>query len=129
MFWLVIAVLTAVAVTCVLWPLTRSPRAPTHRDIGAAMYKAQLAEIESDEAQCIVTPEDALGARAEAARRLLTTGAAAQPSPASPRTRTRLASLAVLVFVPALSLVLYAAIGHPELPDAPLAARIPTSTE
>ncbi len=129
MLWLIFAVLTAVAVTCVLWPLAKSPRALSRRDIGAAIYKAQLAEIERDEAQHIVTPEDALGAKAEAARRLLSIDpgdeARAAPSPA----RVRLAAFTVVIFVPGLSLALYAAVGHPDMPDAPLAARLQTSPE
>ncbi len=71
MLWLIFAVFTAGAVTCVLWPLWRAPRPLTRRDIGVAIYKAQLSEIERDEAQRIVTKQDAESAKAEAARRLL----------------------------------------------------------
>jgi cytochrome c-type biogenesis protein CcmH len=127
MLWLIFAVLTAGAVICVLWPLSKFPRTPTRRDIGVAIYRAQLAEIERDEAQRIVSRVDAQSAKVEAARRLLTADAAAEKPPAAPRTRARLASFAVLIFVPALSLTVYATIGHPDLPDAPLAARLQSS--
>ena len=60
----------------VLWPLAKAPRGVARREIGIALYKAQLAEIERDEAQRLVAPEDAQGAKAEAARRLM---AAAKP--------------------------------------------------
>jgi cytochrome c-type biogenesis protein CcmH len=74
-----------------------------------------------------VAPEDAQGAKAEAARRLMAAGAAIESPPAASRTRSRLASVGVLVFVPVLALSLYATIGHPDMPDAPLAVRLDAS--
>jgi cytochrome c-type biogenesis protein CcmH len=127
MLWVIFAVLTVGAVGSVLWPLSKAPRARTCRDIGVAIYKAQIAEIERDEAQRIVTKEDAESAKAEAARRLLATVTAQETLPGASRTKARLASLAVLIFVPALTLTIYAAIGHPDLPDAPLSARLQSS--
>lgn len=124
MLWLIFAVLTAAAVISVLWPLTKAPRGRSRGETSVALYKAQLAEIERDERLSFVAPEDAQAAKTEAARRLI--AAAETPvdsgSPASPR-RVWLISIAVLIFVPALSFSLYATIGRPELPDAPLAAR------
>jgi cytochrome c-type biogenesis protein CcmH len=127
MLWLIFAVFTAVAVLSVLWPLVKTPRGVARREIGIALYKAQLAEIEKDEAQHLVAPEDAQGAKAEASRRLIAAGAAIEPPPAASRTRARLASVGVLIFVPVLALSLYATIGHPDMPDAPLAARLGAS--
>jgi cytochrome c-type biogenesis protein CcmH len=127
MLWLIFAVLTAVAVLTVLWPLAKAPRGVARREIGIAIYKAQLAEIEREEAQHIVAPEDTQGAKAEAARRLIAADAAIEPPPAASRTRARLASVGALIFVPVLALTLYATIGHPFMPDAPLAARLEAS--
>src|SRR5450631_4038485 len=121
------AVLTAAAVISVLWPLAKSPRGVGRRDIGVALYEAQIAEIERDEAQSLVAPEDAEGAKIEAARRLMAAAEAPVAAPtASPR-RVWLAAMAAVILVPAVSISLYATIGHPELPDAPLAARLETS--
>lgn len=127
MLWLIFAVFTAVAVVSVLWPLAKSPRGVARGEIDIALYKAQLAEIERDEAQHLVAPEDAQGAKAEAARRLIAADAAIEPPPAASRTRARLASVGVLIFVPVLALSLYATIGHPYMPDAPLPARLDAS--
>ncbi|MGH6846977.1 MAG: c-type cytochrome biogenesis protein CcmI [Methylocella sp.] len=127
MLWLIFGLLTAVAVLGVLWPLARTPRGFTRRETGIALYKAQLAEIERDEAQHLATPEDARGAKAEAARRLIAADAAIEPLPAASRTRARLASVGVSIFIPVLALTLYATIGHPDLPDAPLSARLEAS--
>jgi cytochrome c-type biogenesis protein CcmH len=126
MLWLIFAVFTSVAVLSVLWPLAKAPRGVARREIGIAIYKAQLAEIERDEAQHLVAPDDAQGAKAEAARRLMA-GAAIEPPPAASRTKARLASVGVVIFVPVLALSLYATIGHPDIPDAPLAARLDVS--
>jgi cytochrome c-type biogenesis protein CcmH len=127
MLWLIFAVLTAVAVLTVLWPLAKTPRGFTRRETGIALYKAQLAEIERDEAHHLVAPEDAQGAKAEAARRLMAADATIEPPPAASRTRAWLVSVGVLIFVPVLALSLYATIGHPDMPDAPLAARLDAS--
>jgi cytochrome c-type biogenesis protein CcmH len=127
MLWLIFAILTAAAVISILWPLAKSSRGAPRGAIGVALYKARLAEIERDEAQSLVAPEDAQAAKAEAARRLI---AAAEPlmepAPVSSLKRVWLASVAVLIFVPVLSFSLYSKIGHPELPDTPLAARLET---
>ena len=127
MLWLIFALLTAVAVLCVLWPLAKTPHGVGRGEISVAIYKAQLAEIERDEAQRLVAPEDAQGAKAEAARRLIAADAAIAPLPAASKTRARLASAGVLIFVPVLALSLYATIGHPYMSDAPLAARLDAS--
>jgi len=128
MLWLIFALLTAAAVISVLWPLAKTPRRAGRDEIGVALYKAQLAGIERDEAQSLVAPEDAQAAKAEAARRLMAAAEApVEPAPAASPKRVWLASVAVLIFVPALSMSLYAIIGHPELPDAPFAARLQTS--
>lgn len=123
MLWMVFALLTAAAVTAVLWPLAARPRARQDRGIGVAIYEAQLAEIERDVAQAALAEADAKAARTEAARRLLASAKAQEMAPPASATRARLAAAAVLIFVPALSLGLYGVIGHPNLPDAPLNAR------
>ncbi|MGH6849891.1 MAG: c-type cytochrome biogenesis protein CcmI [Methylocella sp.] len=127
MLWLIFAVFTAVAVLSVLWPLAKAPRGVPRGEIDIAIYKAQLAEIERDEAQRLVAAEDAQGAKAEAARRLIAADTAREAPPAASRTRARLAAVSVLIFVPVLALSLYATIGHPDMPDAPLAARLNAS--
>lgn len=131
MLWVIFAILTAAAVSSVLWPLTRTPRAPNRRAIGLALYKAQLAEIEKDEAQRVVTAADAQSAKTEAARRLIAADGAAgeEPLAAPSRTRARIAFFLTAIFVPLVSLALYLEIGHPALPDAPLAARLEAAPE
>jgi cytochrome c-type biogenesis protein CcmH len=125
MFSLIIASLTAIAVLGLLWPLARAGRAPARSASAADFYRAQVAEIERDFVRGLVTSAEAESAKAEAARRLL---AAAEAKPTASSSPTRwtiwLAAFAVLVFVPGFSVGLYMLLGKPELPDAPLTARL-----
>lgn len=125
MIWLIFALLTGVTVLSVLWPLARTPRGLSRSAIDVAFYKAQLAEIDRDAAEGLVAAGDAEGAKTEAARRLLAVADASgqQPSVAAGKS-VRFAAIAALFFVPALALGLYGLIGHPDLPDLPLSARL-----
>lgn len=124
MVWLIFALLTAGAVASVLWPLARGPRGVDRREASIAVYKAQLAEIERDKEQHDLPSEDVRVAKAEAARRLLAAESIAVPAGSSSHLKTWLASSCVAILVPGLSLALYMAVGHPNMPDAPLAARL-----
>jgi cytochrome c-type biogenesis protein CcmH len=125
MVWLVLAGMAACAVLAALWPLFRAPSNakadPAANE--AAFYKAQLEEIRRDVERGLLPKGEAESARAEAARRLI--AAASGPVEASPATRrTRLAAAAlVAVGLPAIAFPLYARLGQPALPDAPLASR------
>src|SRR3984957_14396413 len=127
MVWLVLAGMAACAVLAALWPLLRPSRNATADPAAneAAFYKAQLEEIRSDVERGLlpVVGDEAEGARAEAARRLI--AAAAEPSEAlPPARRTRLAAAALIaVGLPAIAFPLYARLGPPMLPDEPLASR------
>jgi len=123
MIWLVFALLTGVAVLSILWPLSRP--APKAREDAAdvAFYRAQIAEIDAELSRGAVTAEQAETAKAQAGRRLLATAPEEMAAGDSPKARKIAAALA-LVAAPAIALGLYTKIGHPDLPDAPLAARM-----
>jgi cytochrome c-type biogenesis protein CcmH len=127
MIWVLFALLTGGAVFAILWPLARpAPRDAIAPDV--AFYKAKLDEIGRDEARANISVDEAALAKAEAARQLLAvSGKDPQASPGgvpSPRWHLRLAAVAALIFVPALAIGFYAALGHPNLPDEPLEARL-----
>jgi cytochrome c-type biogenesis protein CcmH len=130
MLWGVFALLTGAAVFAVLWPLARPVRKEASADV--AFYRAKLAEIARDAELANISPQDAEAAKIEAARQLL---AASEKEPAAPsrfvpsRLRLRLVAIGALIFVPALALGLYAAIGHPDWPDEPLEARLNAPAE
>ncbi len=123
MLWAIFALLTGTAVFAVLWPLAKPVRKAASPDV--AFYRAKLDEIARDAELGNISPQDAEVAKTEAARQLL---AASEKDPAGPVApsplRLRLVALATLIFVPALGLGLYAAIGHPDWPDEPLEARL-----
>lgn len=122
LFWTLLALMTAAAVLAVLWPLSREPRAAGEA-AGLAVYRDQLAEIESDRARGILPASEADQARIEVSRRLL---GAAEKKPRGTKSsliNRRAASLVALLGVPTLSLSIYLYFGAPEFPDAPLAAR------
>jgi cytochrome c-type biogenesis protein CcmH len=125
MLWAIFALLTGIAVFAVLWPLAKPARKTASPDV--AFYRAKLYEIARDAELADISPQDAEAAKTEAARQLLAASekdpGAVSGSPPSPL-RLRLVAIGVLVFVPALALGLYAAIGHPDWPDDPLEARL-----
>lgn len=125
MLWIVFALLTGLAVFAVLWPLSRPPATTDARELDVSFYKAQTDEIGRDVSRGVIGAGEAEVARNEAARRLM---AAAQRAPRDVRTSspfaTRTVALATMLFVPMLTLGLYAYVGKPNLPDEPLEARM-----
>jgi cytochrome c-type biogenesis protein CcmH len=130
MVWVAFAIMTAAAVLSLVWPLAGKGSFRRGRAADIDFYKSQLAEVEDDIGRGLVSPADAEATRAEIVRRLLLS-AGQDERPADPggfRLR-RLAALAVaVVVVPVLALGLYLQIGHPSLPDLPIAARNATSS-
>ncbi|MET0358050.1 MAG: c-type cytochrome biogenesis protein CcmI, partial [Pararhizobium sp.] len=130
LFWIIVAVMTATVSALLLLPLLRaggpSPVAGQH---DAEVYRDQLEELKRDARNGLIAPEEAELARAEIARRLLAASATAdkdkaQNGASSAGRANRLAQAAVIVVLPVVGLCLYLTTGSPELPDAPLAARL-----
>jgi cytochrome c-type biogenesis protein CcmH len=121
MIWLALLLLAAAAVAPLCLALTRQTAARGRREAALTLHRAQLAEIDRDLAEGrIATPEHAI-ARLEIQRRLL----AADESPDGQTTRSgRGPILAAMVVVPVAALGLYLLGGTPDMPAAPLAARI-----
>jgi len=126
MIWLVFALMTAAAVSAVLWPLRRGGSA-RDSDNNLAVYRDQLAEIERDRAADRIGDREAEAARIEVSRRLLGAadkGAVEAREPAAPPTwRRRAAGLATITMLPLGALGLYLWLGSPDLPGEPLQAR------
>lgn len=125
--WLVFALMTAAAIFAVLWPLARRGDArPGGSDV--AVYRDQLEEIERDRAAGLIGGAEAEAAKTEVSRRLLAAADAAEagqaPIDASARWRRRAAAVAGLLLLPIGATALYLVLGSPNLPGAPLAARL-----
>jgi cytochrome c-type biogenesis protein CcmH len=96
------------------------------RAADVAVYRDQLAELERDRARGLIAESEAEAARVEVSRRLL--GAAEADGEDAPAagalSRRRIAAVIVLAGIPITAGALYLSLGSPELPAAPLAARL-----
>ncbi len=127
LFWILVAILTAAVAVVLLLPLLRAnARAEAPRSHDVEVYRDQLDELTRDEKAGLISGDDAEFARAEVARRLLAASDAVKTSQvrASSARTNRLAQLCVIIVLPALGLCLYLTTGSPDVPDAPLSARL-----
>ncbi|CAK0777155.1 hypothetical protein CCP2SC5_770011 [Azospirillaceae bacterium] len=130
-FWIVAATMTAGVAVLMLTPLLRSYGAPPSRvGYDRMVYRDQLAEIDRDLTRGVLDAAQAEAARVEIARRLLATGVdcseSAKVLPTSLEASRRLA-FGLGLFAPVATLAIYLPMGRPDLPDAPLSARVEVS--
>lgn len=126
LFWVVAALLTLGASLAVLLPLAgRSTAGAADDGHDLEVYRDQLAELDRDAARGLIQPAEAAEARAEIARRILKADKAASSAGAAVNGRSaRAVGMAAVLAVPLVSWGIYAAIGSPDLPSQPLAARL-----
>lgn len=128
-FWVLAAVMAALLVVALLWPLLHgAAAAPAAADYDRAVYRDQLAELEQDLERGLISGEEAEAARREIERRLLQTaeeGTAAAPQARRQAAWRRLALVLVIALPPVAGLGLYLQLGSPDLPGLPLAERDP----
>ena len=121
--WFVLALMTAAAIFAVLWPLAR--RAPAR--VAAAMSRSIATSSTKSSATAptgLIGEREAEAARVEVSRRLLAAAdAARRRRPRGAAWRRRAAALAALVLLPLGAAALYLALGSPQLPGQPQAAR------
>lgn len=123
--WLAFALMTAAAIFAVLWPLSRRGTVRAGSDL--AVYRDQLDEIARDRAAGLIGQAEADAAKVEVSRRLIAAADAAevrQPAGEGPLWRRRATALAALILFPVGAGALYLALGSPQIPGAPLAARL-----
>ena len=129
--WFIFALMTAVAVFAVLWPLGRRVAARGGDEI--AVYRDQLDEIERDRSAGRIGEAEADAAKVEVSRRLIAAADAAEAAQTEPEGaalfRRRAAALAGLVLLPVAAVALYLTLGSPQLPGEPLAARLTSPHE
>ena len=123
--WFVFILMTAAAIFAVLWPLSRRGSKPGGSDI--AVYRDQLDEITRDRAAGLIGEAEAEAAKVEVSRRLIAAADAAEAQKPVPETlslwRRRATAIAGLALLPIGAVVLYLALGSPQMPGEPLASR------
>jgi cytochrome c-type biogenesis protein CcmH len=125
LFWILVAVLTAVVGAVLLYPLLRGAKeADDCRSGEAEVYRDQLRELDRDLAGGLIAEQEAGYARAEIGRRLIATTKDESPAKLPVRSNYRFAQAFIIVILPAVGLCLYLANGDPGLPAQPLEARL-----
>ncbi|NEJ71626.1 c-type cytochrome biogenesis protein CcmI [Rhizobium phaseoli] len=125
LFWILVAVLTAVVAVILLYPLLRGAKAAEDIRAGeAAVYRDQLRELDRDLNGGLITPEEADYARAEIGRRLIAVSADELEETPKPARHHRFTEAFVLLVLPVLGLCFYLTTGRPDLPSQPLEARL-----
>lgn len=130
LFWILVAVMTALVAILLLLPLARAGKGAAmpdgeDREKEAAVYRDQLKEIGRDRENGLISEAEAEYARAEIARRLLAVEAGSADTATRERPlRRRLAEALVILSLPAIGVPLYLMTGAPGLPDQPLEERL-----
>ena len=129
LFWILVAVLTAVVGAVLLYPLLRGAKeAEDCRSGEAEVYRDQLRELERDLAGGLISAQEAGYARAEIGRRLIAAAKDEKTIAKSPAHGSyRLAQAFIIILLPAVGLCLYLVNGDPGLPAQPLEARLEKS--
>lgn len=129
--WISFAVLAAAVTWAVTRPLLRTgttPERPADGDL--AVYRDQLAEIESEKAQGLIGEPDAEAARAEVARRLIKRSEEHESEGgAGTASVVRQVALYGASALPVIALGIYLAVGSPSLPGKPYEARLKAPLE
>ena len=125
--WLLMALMTVLAIAAVLWPLLRRGVA-TRSGSDVVVYRDQLDEVSRDLAAGLIGKTEAEAARVEISRRLLAASEDAQKTStlaAAPTAWRRWAVAVVsLALVPLGATGLYLRLGSPGMASEPLAARM-----
>ena len=125
LFWLLALLVTAIACAALYYAgAGRRPNAPVTEEESAelAHLKLQLREIEADAALGRLEPAEAVAARGEVAREVMRVKAQSEKTSKANAPRQLLVGAAVAATA-VLSFGVYAALGRPEVPAAPLEAR------
>jgi len=130
-FWSATAALTVLALVFMIVPLARKIKsddaAPGRADFDITVYKDQLAEVDRDLERGVLSEDQALAARTEIERRMLTAGQdqdSALEIAATSKPKSSMALIAaIVVAVPLGAVAFYMYLGQPELRDQPLAQR------
>ena len=128
LFWGTVVVLALGSLGLALRPMLRGAGVGGRRaSYDMRVYRDQLSEVEADRARGLLTAAEAEASRIEVSRRLLAAAegeAREAEEGAAPRGLSRAVALGLLAGLALAGGALYARLGAPDLPDAPLLARL-----
>lgn len=128
MLWIAMALLAVAACLALLVPLYRTrPEAASASAV--SIYRDQLGEVARDVESGLIAEGEAAAARTEIARRLIHAAESPDKGETPSDRRRSLAAGIAIVAVPVIAVALYVGLGSPNLPDAPLSARLSGPTE
>ncbi len=123
-FWIILGVLSVIAVATMIWPLMRQQNSTLDWQSGAlAIYADQLKEVDSDAKRGLIPSDDAQAAKLEIKRRMLVVN---RGEKGGAQTSTRVGRGVVLFAgfaTPLLAAVVYFTIGAPGTPSLAFAER------
>ncbi len=121
--WIGAAILTAAVVALLGRPLMRgSPAVATEEATDLAVYRDQLAELEREKSRGLIEADQAVSLETEIGRRMLIAARSRKPA-APPTAPSRLLTTFIALLIPIAGIVIYLAVGRPDLPGMPLAER------
>lgn len=120
----VLVLMALAAVAALAQPVLRKPQqAQPRSDFERGVLADQMAEIDRDEARGLIGTAEAEAARIELGRRALVRLDAPAPGPAPASGRKRPFALGTVIVLPLIAGLIYVALGRPDLPGQPFAAR------
>jgi cytochrome c-type biogenesis protein CcmH len=124
LFFVFAVLITAACVYALVRPLLGELPPPASAErFNSGVYRDQLAELDGDVARQAISEGEAAGVRLEIQRRLVAASRALSGGETRLQRAPRAAAIALAVVIVLLAGGLYALVGHPLLPDQPLAAR------
>lgn len=135
-FWVVAGILTFGVILLLLWPVLSAGTGEDEPEVvegseALAVYRDQLKELDRDLEAGRLGRDEVEAARLEVQRRMLAADAERKTSggaaPQSVRKRRLAAAVLVIFGVPSGALLTYVAVGQPDMPDLPFAARLDES--
>lgn len=129
MLWASFAILCLLVLSILILPILKGGREVRARvDYDIVVYRSQLAEIDQEIEEGVLSPEQADAARTEVHRRMLAAEDAELKTPLKFFGTTKIsrlaAAIAVGVIIPVGGLAMYIALGNPSLPGKPYLWRV-----
>jgi cytochrome c-type biogenesis protein CcmH len=121
-FWVAAALLTAAIVLLLARPLMRKSTPDNAEGSDLAVYRDQLAELRRDRTRGLLEPAEAAALETEIGRRMLAAARSVEAAPGKSGAARWLTAVLAIIF-PVGALVVYLAVGQPDLPGQPLAER------